>query len=214
MNILSPNRPAKETESWMFKDLCSKCLNQMDPNAFASSQFMKPGCALMASLTNDPIRYGWLLTGRDQLCFDEVSRVGSDWFPFFFPTRRVQSRLTLPQKSTLCWNCCKAQEVPSPSRQRQCPQSQGHFDLPKGAIHPGSGPSPLQSRPGSVWLLVVPPQQRKVGSVEFFSLQSGRGKSSRFRAARIVSIRLWFLAQVNGLCVQSGGESFQREWLL
>ena len=83
MDTQSPKWPAKETESWMFKDLCSKCLNQMDPNAFASSQFMKPGCALMASLTNDPIRYGWLLTGRDQLCFDEVSRVGSDWFPFF-----------------------------------------------------------------------------------------------------------------------------------
>lgn len=31
-----------------------------------------------------PIKYGWLLTGRDQLRYDQVSRFGNDHFPFFF----------------------------------------------------------------------------------------------------------------------------------
>ena len=53
---------------------------------------MKPGCTFMASLTNGPIRCGWLLMRRDRLCFDHVSRIGSHCFPFFFPTHWVQSQ--------------------------------------------------------------------------------------------------------------------------
>ena len=66
---------------------CSTYLNQMDQNAFAaSSQVIKPGCKFMVSLTNGPIRCGWLLTGGDQLCFDPTPRIGSDCFPFFSNT--------------------------------------------------------------------------------------------------------------------------------
>ena len=66
------------------KDLCSRCLNQMDPNAFAtSSQVMRPGCTVVAFLTNGPIKCGWLLTGRDQLCFHQVFGVGRTVFPVY-----------------------------------------------------------------------------------------------------------------------------------
>ena len=80
---------------------CSDCLNQMDPNALAaSSQVMEPGCTCVASRTNGRIRCGWLLTGRDQLCFDQISSVESDSFPFFFLlTHRVRPQLTVYHKS-------------------------------------------------------------------------------------------------------------------
>ena len=86
MDTPSPNRPtSKRNRELNVERTCSKCLNQMDPNAFAaSSQVMKPGCTFLASLTNGPIRCGWLLTRRDQLCFDQISIVRSDCFPFFF----------------------------------------------------------------------------------------------------------------------------------
>ena len=67
----SPNRPAKDTESWMFKGLAQTIWTRWTQTPFAtSSQAMKLGCTIMASLTNGPIRCGFLLTGRDQLCFD------------------------------------------------------------------------------------------------------------------------------------------------
>ena len=95
MDTPSPNRPtSKRNRELNVERTCSKCLNQMDPNAFAaSSQVMKPGCTFMASLTNGPVRCGWLLTRRDQLCFDQISRVRSDSFKFF-PICGGQSWLT------------------------------------------------------------------------------------------------------------------------
>ena len=50
----------------------------------------------------------------------------------------------------------------------QSPQSQDHCDLSRGGKHRGSGPSPSQSPLGSMWLLVAPPYQRKVGWAEIF----------------------------------------------
>ena len=66
---------------------CSKDLLKMfepdGPKRQTLSQVMKPGCTFIASFTNNPIRCGWLPRGRVQLCFNQVSRVGSDCFPFF-----------------------------------------------------------------------------------------------------------------------------------
>ena len=99
MDTPSPNRPAKENIELNVQRICSKCLNQKDPNAFTlPSQVMKPGCTLIASLTSGPIRCGWLLMGKDQLSFNQISTVGSDCFPFF-PTHRVQSWLTFCHRS-------------------------------------------------------------------------------------------------------------------
>ena len=100
----SPKWPAKETESWMFKETCSKCLNQMDLKAFAAaSRMMKPFCTFLTSLSNGPIRCGWLLTGRDQFCFHQISRVGSDCFLFLFlfcfSMHRAQSWLIVYRRS-------------------------------------------------------------------------------------------------------------------
>ena len=83
----------------------------MDPNAFAASpQVMRSGCTFTASLTNGAIRCGWLLTGRDQLCFDQVSRVGSDWF--LPPPKHTGSSHGWHSATEvnfhcdiLCWNC-------------------------------------------------------------------------------------------------------------
>ena len=85
----------------------------------------------------------------------------------------------------------------------QSPRSQGHCDLSKGAKHPGSGPSPLQSRLGSMWLWVAPPYQRKVGWAENVpAFSSGPHKSYKFRVPDTFSIRLsiffWILAQTTG----------------
>ena len=44
---------------------------------------------------------GWLLTERDQLCFDQIPRVGSDRFPLFSNTQGSVMVDNLPQKSTL-----------------------------------------------------------------------------------------------------------------
>ena len=101
----------------------------------------------------------------------------------------VNTRYNIP-----CWSCstqsdktntsvvpnCWYQLDPSPWY-NQCPQGQGHCDLPKGATCPGSGPSPIQSQFGYKWLLGVPPHQRKVGGAEIFQ-QLGPRKSSKFRA--------------------------------
>ena len=70
---------------------CSKCLNGMAHNAFPLlSQVMKPGHTFTAS----PM----LLMERDQLLFDQISRVRSNCSPFF-PTRRVQSWWTFYHRS-------------------------------------------------------------------------------------------------------------------
>ena len=108
MDTPSPNRPtSKRNRELNVERSCSKCLNQMDPNAFAaSSQVMKPGCTFLASLTNGPIRCGWLLTRRDQLCFDQISRVRSDCFPFFSNTQGPVMVDIPPKKSTLTAACC------------------------------------------------------------------------------------------------------------
>ena len=54
-------------------------------------------------LTNGPIRRGWLLTGRDRLCFDQLRFPESEAtvFLFYFSTQGPVMVDILPQKSTL-----------------------------------------------------------------------------------------------------------------
>ena len=53
-------------------------------------------------------------------------------------------------KNVMSSNVQKKKEKKKDPKAEQSPQSQGHYDLSKGAKHPGSGPSPLQSRLGSM----------------------------------------------------------------
>ena len=111
MDTPSSNRPAKETERVFFslrnRELnvrwtCWNSLNQMGPNAYATlSQVIKPGCTVRAPLTSGPVRCEWLLMERDELCFGQVSRVGSNHFPFFFNTQVPVVVDILQLKSTL-----------------------------------------------------------------------------------------------------------------
>ena len=100
----------------------------MDPNAFAASpQVMRSGCTFTASLTNGAIRCGWLLTGRDQLCFDQVSRVGSDWF--LPPPPNTQGPVMvgiLPQKSIFTATYYVETVLPEAAAVRSSPRTQFH----------------------------------------------------------------------------------------
>ena len=50
----------------------------------------------------------------------------------------------------------KKEEKNTDPKAERSPQSQGHCDL-----HPGSGPSPVQSQLGFMWLVVVPSSSKK-----------------------------------------------------
>ena len=162
-------------------------MNQMDLNAFAtSSQVMKPGCPFMTFLANGPIRCGWLLTGRDQLCFDQVSRVERTVvLPPSSPPPNAQGLVIvdiLAQKSTLTTTYCVETVLPkvikSIRQQRQTVGSGETFLLHNTSVQKAkvtvtylkehniqilTPPPPSQFRHGLLSLLVVPPRQRKVG---------------------------------------------------
>ena len=75
------------------KDLCSRCLNQMDPNAFAtSSQVMRPGWVFFFFFVFNK-RFNQMRVaadGKRPVVLRPNSKVRSDCFPFF-RTHRVQS---------------------------------------------------------------------------------------------------------------------------
>ena len=192
----------------------------------------------MASLRNGPIRCGWLLMERDQLRFDQISRVRSKCSPFF-PTCRVQSWWTFYHRSqsSLQHTMLKLfypKLLKSILQQRQTIGTSktlvlhDNVSVRKAKVtvtflkehnvqhltHP-----PLQASLGSMWLLVVPPHQRGVGWVEIFP-STGPHKSSEIQSSMHllrppIKICLWILAQTTGtVCVQGRGECFEGMWML
>ena len=98
----------------------------MERNAFATSSLVtKSGCTFIASqTTNRPIRCRWLLMRRDQLSFNQVSRVGRDRFLFFLSTLRVKSWWRFYHTSQHASAPYYAETVPlgfMKSINRQCP---------------------------------------------------------------------------------------------
>ena len=95
-------------------------------------------------------------------------------------------------------------------KSEQSPPSLGHCDPCKGAKHPGSGPCPIQSQLGSMWLVLVPPHQRKFdwpgrkpSSQELHELSPSDYQNAPKSWRRRLE-----------LCVWSGGEPFEGMWLL
>ena len=91
-----------------------------------------------------------------------------------------------------CYQLCMKKKMNKKNPQaEQNPQSQDHCDLPKGAKHPGSGSSPLQSRLGSIGLFgCSSSSKRNCLGGNFSAFTSGSHKSCQFKTSRFVSIRL------------------------
>ena len=82
-----------------------------------------------------------------------------------------------------------------------------------------SGPSPLQCWLGSMWFLVVPPRERKVGWVEIFSHSPhdlAKAVSSELHALTPYIYKHSFKSWCRWLevCVRNGGECFEEMWML
>ena len=106
---------------------CSKDLLKMfEPanSVVMSSHVMELGCTFMASLANGPVRCRWLLMGRDQLWFNQDSRVGSRCFPsffFFFSNTRGPVIVVIPPQNSMLTTTCYVETV-LPGETKSVPQ--------------------------------------------------------------------------------------------